>query len=80
MTVYRVALRSFEEVEKHYCSVKPIRGTSIRPIGKRARKHEHIVKVSDDRYDIMSAFSALVLSVSRASHTSRAFPCYIPVR
>tara|TARA_R110001606_G_scaffold376064_1_gene534567 strand:- start:409 stop:1323 length:915 start_codon:yes stop_codon:yes gene_type:complete len=59
MTVYRVALRSFEEVEKHYCSVKPIRGTSIRPIGKRARKHEHIVKVSDDRYDIMSAFSAL---------------------
>ena len=55
MTVYRVALRSFEEVERHYCSVKPIRGTSIRPIGKRARKHEHIIKVSDDHYDIMSA-------------------------
>lgn len=53
MTVYRVALRSFEDVEEHYCAVKPIRGTDIRPIGKRTRKHEHIVKVSDDHYDII---------------------------
>ena len=53
MTVYRVSLRSFEEVEEHYCSVKPIRGTSIRPIGKRARNHECIKKVSDDHYNIM---------------------------
>mgnify|MGYP003632186172 FL=1 len=53
MTVYRVSLRSFEGVEEHYCSVKPIRGTSIRPIGKRARKGECIKKVSDDHYNIM---------------------------
>ena len=53
MTVYRVALRSFEAVEEHYCAVKPIRGTDIRPMGKRTRKYERIVKVSDDHYDIM---------------------------
>ena len=58
MTVYRVALRSFEEVERHYCSVKPIRGTSIRPIGKRARNHEYIKRVSDDHYNIMGCFDS----------------------
>ena len=58
MTVYRVSLRSFEGVEEHYCSVKPIRGTSIRPIGKRARNHEYIKKVSDDHYNIMGCFDS----------------------
>lgn len=47
--------KSFEQVEAHYNSIKPIRGKSdmfgpIVPIGDRARKHERIVKLSRNCY------------------------------
>lgn len=47
--------KSFEQVEAHYNSIKPIRGKSdmfgpIVPIGDRARKFERIVKLSRNCY------------------------------
>lgn len=50
MAVYQYHLNSFHDVAKHYDSIKPIRGTDIRPLGDRARKWEHIVKVSRNKY------------------------------
>jgi len=49
-------MRTFEEVENWYDSIKPIKSKhhtledDIRPIGERRRKHERIVKVNDDKY------------------------------
>jgi len=48
--MYRYNLNSFSDVVKHYDSIKPIRGTDIRPLGDRARKWEHIVKVNRNKY------------------------------
>jgi len=47
--------KSFEQVEAHYNSIKPIRGKSdmfgpIVPIGDRKRKHERIIKLSRNCY------------------------------
>ena len=50
MAIYHYNLNSFHDVAKHYDSIKPIRGTDIRPLGDRARKWEHIVKVSRNKY------------------------------
>ena len=50
MAMYRYGLNSFSDVVKHYDSIKPIRGTDIRPLGDRARKWEHIVKVNRNKY------------------------------
>ena len=50
MAMYRYNLNSFSDVVKHYDSIKPIRGTDIRPLGDRARKWEHIVKVNRNKY------------------------------
>ena len=50
MAIYRYGLNSFSDVVKHYDSIKPIRGTDIRPLGDRRRKWEHIVKVNRNKY------------------------------
>jgi hypothetical protein len=44
----------YREAKQRYEEVKPIRGRSgdVRPIGKRSRDHECIVKVSDTAYAI----------------------------
>lgn len=53
---------SFHEVVKHYESIKPIvsklhdRADDIRPIGDRARKHERIVKVSNNCYALSDGY------------------------
>ena len=53
MALHWLSLNKFEDVEKHYDSIKPIRGSdNIRPIGDRARKWEHIVKVNKNKYVI----------------------------
>ena len=46
---------TFDEVASYYERIKPLRGANnvgkdIRPIGDRKRKHERIVKVSDNCY------------------------------
>ena len=46
-------VNSFRDIANRYVNTKPIRGTSIIPIGSRTRKFEHIVKVSDTRYDMV---------------------------
>jgi hypothetical protein len=49
-------LSSFDEVAKKYADTKPVRSTlhpveqDVRPIGKRARKWERIIKVNDHCY------------------------------
>lgn len=50
MAMYYYNLNSFSKVADHYDSIKPIRGTDIRPLGDRARKWEHIVKVHNNKY------------------------------
>jgi hypothetical protein len=50
MAMYQYHLNSFSKVAEHYDSIKPIRGTDIRPLGDRARKWEHIVKVHNNKY------------------------------
>ncbi len=50
MALHWLSLNTFEDVEKHYDSIKPIRGTNIRPLGDRARKWEHIKKISKNKY------------------------------
>jgi hypothetical protein len=47
--------KSFEQVEAHYNSIKPIRGRNdmfgpVVPIGDRRRKHERIIKLSRNCY------------------------------
>lgn len=47
-------LNTFEQVAAHYAAVKPMRGKNkaddVRPIGKRSRKWERIVKMDEDTY------------------------------
>lgn len=51
MAMYHYRLNTFEQVEEHYNSITPLRGSdNIRPLGDRRRKWEHIVKVSDNKY------------------------------
>ena len=50
MALHWLTLNTFADVEEHYNSIKPIRGTNIRPLGDRARKWEHIKKVSKNKY------------------------------
>ena len=46
-------VNSFRDIADRYANTKPIRGTKIIPIGSRTRKFEHIIKVSDTRYDMV---------------------------
>ena len=50
MAMYDYGLDSFTHVEHLYNNTKPIRGTSIVPLGDRRRKWECIVKVSPHQY------------------------------
>jgi hypothetical protein len=45
---YRVD--SFATAEARWNSVKPIRGSDIRPLGNRKKKHFQIIKRDDDTY------------------------------
>jgi hypothetical protein len=53
---YINSVNSFDEVAKKYADTKPVRSTlhpveqDVRPIGKRARKWERIIKVNDHCY------------------------------
>lgn len=38
-----MSLVNYEQLKQHYDSVKPIRGTTIKPFQQRRRKHEHMV-------------------------------------
>ena len=53
MAMYHYNLNTFAEVERRYNSVKPIRTTGEVPLGYRARKWEHIIKVHKNKYVIM---------------------------
>ena len=46
-------VNSFRDIADRYANTKPIRGTKIIPIGSRTRKFEHVIKVSDTRYDML---------------------------
>lgn len=55
MALTQTFFKSFEQVEAHYNSIKPIRGKGdifgpIVPIGDRRRKHERIIKLSRNCY------------------------------
>lgn len=50
MAIYNYGLDSFTHVEHLYNNTKPIRGTSIVPLGDRRRKWECIIKVSPHQY------------------------------
>jgi len=55
MALTQSFFKSFEQVEAHYNSIKPIRGRGdmfgpISPIGDRRRKHERIIKLSRNCY------------------------------
>lgn len=50
MAIYNYGLDSFTHVEHLYNNTKPIRGTSIVPLGDRRRKAECIIKVSPHQY------------------------------
>lgn len=55
MALTATFFKSFEQVEAHYNSIKPIRGKGdmfgpIVPIGDRRRKHERIIKLSRNCY------------------------------
>ena len=50
MAMYNYGLDSFTHVEHLYNNTKPIRGTSIVPLGDRRRKAECIIKVSPHQY------------------------------
>ena len=52
MALTQTFFKSFEQVEAHYNSIKPIRGRGdmfgpIVPIGDRRRKFERIIKLND---------------------------------
>ena len=55
-------LDTFEQVEKHYNSIKPLvskyhtRADDIRPIGRRDRKWEHVQKIDDNKYILHDNF------------------------
>ena len=50
MAMYYYGLDSFTHVEHLYNNTKPIRGTSIVPLGDRRRKWECIIKLSPHQY------------------------------
>lgn len=50
MAMYDYGLDSFTHVEHLYNNTKPIRGTSIVPLGDRRRKWECIIKLSPHQY------------------------------
>ena len=59
MAMYHYRLNTFKDVARHYDSIKPIRGSdNIRPLGDRARKWEHIHKVSDNKYVLLDSLPA----------------------
>jgi len=49
-------LNTFDAVVKYYEDIKPIRGRradeDIRPIGKRSRTYERVIKISDTKYGL----------------------------
>lgn len=53
MAMYHYNLNTFAEVERRYDSVRPIRTTGQVPLGDRARKWEHIIKVNKNKYVLM---------------------------
>jgi len=53
MAMFHYNLNTFAEVERRYDSVKPIRTTGQVPLGDRARKWEHIIKVNKNKYVLM---------------------------
>lgn len=67
-------LNTFEQVEKHYNSIKPLvskyhtRADNLRPIGRRDRKWEHIEKVNDNNYILHDA-----IKPSKSGHWSNVF-------
>ena len=67
-------LNTFEQVEKHYNSIKPLvskyhtRADDLRPIGRRDRKWEHIEKVNDNNYILHDA-----IKPSKSGHWSNVF-------
>lgn len=59
MAMYHYNLNTFAEVERRYNDIKPIRGSNnIRPLGDRARKWEHIHKVSANKYVLLDELTA----------------------
>ena len=62
MALTHTNFSSFHEVAKHYNSIKPLvsklhtREDDIRPIGDRARKHERIVKISNNCYALSDGY------------------------
>jgi len=53
MAMFHYNLDTFAEVERRYDRVKPIRTTGQVPLGDRARKWEHIIKVNKNKYVLM---------------------------
>ena len=58
MAMYHYNLNTFAEVERLYDNVKPIRTTGQVPLGDRARKWEHIHKVSKNKYVLLDELPA----------------------
>ena len=62
MALTHTNFSSFREVVNHYNSIKPLvsklhtREDDIRPIGDRARKHERIVKISNNCYALSDGY------------------------
>ena len=52
MAMYNFNISSFADAERLYNTTKPIRGTTIVPLGDRRRKWERIVKVSPTCYKL----------------------------
>ena len=52
MAKYAVRLSTMQEVRDHYDNVKPIRGTTIKPVGCRGRKWEEIRKIDDNTFHL----------------------------
>jgi len=55
-----IPLNTFDEVAAHYAAVKPLRGSKhrgddLRPIGKRSRKWERVVKMDENTYLLTDA-------------------------
>ena len=57
MAMYNYNLYSFKQVEHMFDNTKPLRGSTITPLGDRARKWENIHKVSADCYVLLDNWS-----------------------
>jgi len=57
MAMYNYNLYSFKQVEHMFDTTKPLRGSTITPLGDRARKWENIHKVSADCYVLLDNWS-----------------------